>query len=119
VVRELVRLPQARDALVALTGWINACVPQAEEGHALSEQLIRNLKSYGCFLLMNAVAGECRGLLGEGGESAAAFANRLRSGLAETLPRLAAAAAARGGDDMTLGLGFTARLPAIHGRTAP
>jgi hypothetical protein len=119
VVRELIRLPQARDALVALTTWINACVPAPETGHALSEQLVRNLKSYGCFLLMNAVTAECRTLQAPATESAAAFATRLMSGLAETLPRFAAAAAARAGDDIRLGLSFTDKLPSLHGKTAP
>jgi hypothetical protein len=118
VVRELLRVPQAREALVALTGWIAQCVPAAEQGHAVSEQLVRNLKSYGCFLLMNAITAECRTLLAPATDSAAAFATRLSSGLSETLPRFAAAAAARGGDDLRLGLSFTNRLPSLQGTAA-
>jgi hypothetical protein len=118
MIRELVKVPQARDALLALNGWINACVPAAETGHALSEQLVRNVKSYGCFLLMNAIANDCRKLLDPATEGAAAYASRLTSGLAETLPRFAAAAAAMAGDDLRLGVGFTDRLPSLHGKAA-
>jgi hypothetical protein len=118
VVRELIRMPQARDALVALTTWINSCVPAPDAGHSLSEQLVRNLKSYGCFLLMNAVTAECRTHLAPATESAAAFATRLSSGLAETLPRFAAAATARAGDDIRLGQSFTDKLPSLHGTSA-
>jgi hypothetical protein len=93
-------------------------VPAPEAGHALSEQLMRNVKSYGCFLLMHAVAAECRKLLDQGTDGSAALTVRLTSGLAETLPRFAAAAAARAGEDMRLGLSFTDRLPGLHGRAA-
>jgi hypothetical protein len=114
VMRELVRMPQARDALLALTGWVNAALPTVDPAHALSNQLVRNLKSYGCFLLMNAIAAECRALLAPETESAAALFNRLGSGLSETLPRFAAAVSAKAGDEVKLGLGFIRRLPAVH-----
>jgi hypothetical protein len=118
MIRELVKVPQARDALLALNGWINACVPAAEAGHALPEQLLRNVKNYGCFLLMNTIANDCRKLLDPATEGAAAYSARLTSGLAETLPRFAAAASAMAGDDLRLGLSFVDRLPSLHGKAA-
>ncbi len=118
MIRELVKMPQARDALLALNSWINACVPAAEAGHALSEQLVRNVKSYGCFLLMNAIANDCRKLLNPATEAAAAYSARLTSGLAETLPKFVAAACAIAGDDLRLGQSFTDRLPSLGGKAA-
>jgi hypothetical protein len=115
-VSALVRIPQARDALVALTTWIGANVPPPPEQTELADRLQRNLKSYGCFLLMHAVVAECRKILEPMTESAAALASRLHSGLAETLPRFAAAAAAKAGEDIRLGLKFTDRLPARGGK---
>jgi hypothetical protein len=119
VMRELAGIPQAREALVALNTWINACVPAPEAGHAFSERLVRNLKSYGCFLLMHAAAAECRKLMEPGTEGALALSERLSSGLVETLPRFSAAAMARAGEDVRLGSSFTDRLPGLHGRSAP
>ncbi len=118
VVRLLIAMPEAREALVAVTGWINASVPQPPEGHELSQMLVRNLKSYGCFLLMNAIVAECRELIAPANENAAAFARRLGSGLAETLPRFAAAAVARAGEDVSLGMSLARRLPAVHEKAA-
>jgi hypothetical protein len=118
VMRELARLPEARKALVALNTWINACIPAPEAGHQLSEQLVRNVKSYGCFLLMHAVKLECRALMEPTTSGGGALAGRLASGLAETLPLFAAAAAARAGGDIELGATFIDRLPGIHGKSA-
>jgi hypothetical protein len=115
--RELAGMPQARSALVALNTWINACVPAPEPGHALSERLVRNVKSYGCFLLMHAIQAECRSLIEPATKGAAALAGRLTAGLAETLPAFAAAAMARSGDGISFGATFTDRLPGLQGKT--
>ncbi len=117
-VRALVAAPQARDALVALTAWINSCVARADGGHPAGDQLVRHLKSYGCFLLLNAISDECRTRLAGQGDSAAALVSRLTSGLVETLPRLAAAASAAAGEDIRLGLSFTDKLPALEGKAS-
>jgi hypothetical protein len=110
-VRELTRLPPARNALVSLNNWINGRIPQADPKDALIGQLRRNLQSYGCLLLLQAVTEECDAAFpGDAGPSAEAWRGRLKSGIVETLPHYARAAATFQAEDATLGDSLIARL---------
>ncbi len=112
-VRALTRTPAARQALVALTGFIDRHV-EAEPADALVRDLRRNLQSYGCLLLAQAIARECADALTAASADAAdsAWSERLRSGVVEMLPAYVRAATESLPDEAALGSSFTDQLPA-------
>ncbi len=112
-VRALTRVPTARPALVALTGFIDRHV-EAEPSDPMVRELRRNLQSYGCLLLAQAIARECAEAMasvpGDGPDTG--WRERLRSGVVEMLPAYVRAATDALPDESVLGRSLTDRLPA-------
>ena len=112
-VRALTKVPNVRDALVALTGFIDRHV-EAQPADPMVRDLRRNLQSYGCLLLAQAIARECAEATASahGAAPDQAWRERLRSGIVEMLPAYVRAATDALPDDVALGGSFTDRLPA-------
>jgi hypothetical protein len=117
VVRQLLKLPEARKALIALNQWIDVKVPAPPARHAVAVGLRRSLQGYACFHLFHGIVNDCATALTPNDDSAAdtelaALRQRLRGGVTDTLPRYVGAAAGILGEDFAFGLSFVDRLKA-------
>jgi hypothetical protein len=117
VVRQLLKLPEARKALIALNQWIDVQVPAPPSRHAVSAGLRRSLQGYACFHLFHGIVGDCVSALTPADDSSAdtelaGLRERLRGGVADTLPQYVGAAAGILGEDFPFGLSYVNRLTA-------
>ncbi len=117
VVRQLLTLPEARKALIALNQWIDIKVPAPPARHAVAVGLRRSLQGYACFHLFHGIIGDCANALTSESNNTndaelAALRQRLRGGVADTLPQYVGAAAGILGEDFAFGLSFVDRLKA-------
>jgi hypothetical protein len=117
VVRQLLKLPEARKALIALNQWIDVKVPAPPARHAVATGLRRSLQGYACFHLFHGIVNDCANALKPADDDAidaelAALRQRLRGGMPDTLPQYVGAAAGILGEDFAFGLSFVTRLKA-------
>jgi hypothetical protein len=124
VVRQLLKLPEARKALIALNQWIDVKVPAPPARHAVAVGLRRSLQGYACFHLFHGIVNDCATALtpdddGAADAELAALRQRLRGGVADTLPQYVGAAAGILGEDFAFGLSFVDRLKAPAPDLAP
>ncbi len=117
VVRQLLKLPEARKALIALNQWIDVKVPAPPARHSVAVGLRRSLQGYACFHLFHGIVNDCASALTPGNDSAAdaelsVLRERLRGGVADTLPQYVGAAAGILGEDFAFGLSYVGRLTA-------
>jgi hypothetical protein len=120
VVRHLLKLPEARKALIALNQWIDARVPAPPARHSVAVGLRRSLQGYACFHLFHGIISDCTTALTPADDTATdaelvALRQRLRGGVADTLPYYVGAAAGILGEDFAFGLSYVDRLRApVH-----
>ncbi len=117
VVRQLLKLPEARKALIALNQWIDGQVPAPPARHSVAAGLRRSLQGYACFHLFHGIIGDCASALKPAGDSPSdgeltLLRERLRGGVADTLPQYVGAAAGILGEDFPFGLSYVNKVTA-------